>query len=207
MAITNYSELQTAVGNWLSRSDLTSRIPEFIALAEAGFNRTLRHRQMITTTTLTTVASTATVNLPSDYAEARTVTLQSSPNRVLSYVTPQYGAQLSADGVTAKPTNYSIQGGKIIFFKTPDAAYSVTFEYYQQIPDLATNTTNWLLTAAPDLYVSQTLFEAYTYIRKADNAILWKSKADGILEELDNESERSEWGGGAVETNPDIQVV
>ena len=31
MAITTYSELKTAVGNWLNRDDLTSVIPDFIA--------------------------------------------------------------------------------------------------------------------------------------------------------------------------------
>ena len=46
MAISNYSELQTAVANWLDRDDLTARIPEFIALAEARFNRVLRLRSM-----------------------------------------------------------------------------------------------------------------------------------------------------------------
>jgi hypothetical protein len=207
MAITTNAELNTAVANWLARSDLTARIPEFIVMAESKFNRTLRHRQMITTTTLTTVAGTATVALPSDYAEVRTVTLQSSPDRVLTYVTPQRGASLSRDGVSEKPYNYSIQGSNIIFFKTPDAAYSVTFEYYQQIPDIATNSTNWLLTAASDLYVAQTLVEAYTYIRKPENALLWEAKADKILSQLDNESERSEWGGGAVEAYADVQVV
>jgi hypothetical protein len=48
MAISTYAELQTAAANWLGRADLTSRIPEFVALAEAKFNRTLRIRDMIT---------------------------------------------------------------------------------------------------------------------------------------------------------------
>ena len=42
MAIGTYAELQTAVANWLDRDDLTDRIPEFIALAEAKMNRVLR---------------------------------------------------------------------------------------------------------------------------------------------------------------------
>ena len=46
MAISNYTELKTAVANWLDRDDLTDRIPEFIALAESRFNRLLRIRAM-----------------------------------------------------------------------------------------------------------------------------------------------------------------
>ena len=46
MAINTYGTLQTAVANWLDRDDLSARIPEFISLAEAIFNRTLRIRAM-----------------------------------------------------------------------------------------------------------------------------------------------------------------
>ena len=49
MAINTYSTLQTAVANWLDRNDLTDRVPEFISLAEATFNRVLRLRAMETT--------------------------------------------------------------------------------------------------------------------------------------------------------------
>ncbi len=48
MAISTYAELQTATANWLDRTDLSSRIPEFIDLAEATFNRTIRNHRMIT---------------------------------------------------------------------------------------------------------------------------------------------------------------
>jgi hypothetical protein len=45
MAIGTYSELQTAVANWLGRDDLTDRIPEFIDLAEARLSRALEPRE------------------------------------------------------------------------------------------------------------------------------------------------------------------
>jgi len=57
MAISTFAELKTAAANWLDRSDLTDRIPEFIALAEARFNRILRIRDMETvSTSISTVA-------------------------------------------------------------------------------------------------------------------------------------------------------
>ena len=46
MAIGTYAQLQTAVANWLDRSDLTDRIQEFIDLAAALINRNLRIRAM-----------------------------------------------------------------------------------------------------------------------------------------------------------------
>ena len=35
MSISTYSELKTAVANFLARTDLTDQIPDFIQLAEA----------------------------------------------------------------------------------------------------------------------------------------------------------------------------
>ena len=64
MAISTYSELQTAVANWLDRDDLTARIPEFIVLAEARYNRELRIRGMETIVDISTVAGTRSYALP-----------------------------------------------------------------------------------------------------------------------------------------------
>ena len=45
MAITNYTELKTAVANHLARTDLTTNIPDFITLAEARLSRELETRE------------------------------------------------------------------------------------------------------------------------------------------------------------------
>ena len=46
MALSNYGELKTAIADFLNRDDLDSVIPTFIQLAEAQFNRDIRHWQM-----------------------------------------------------------------------------------------------------------------------------------------------------------------
>ena len=52
MAITNYSELQSAVATWLDRTDLADVMPDFIALGEnyinygGGSGEPLRVREM-----------------------------------------------------------------------------------------------------------------------------------------------------------------
>ena len=47
MAITNYTQLKTAIANWLDRDDLTSKIPDFIFLAEKQIERQVRHYKMV----------------------------------------------------------------------------------------------------------------------------------------------------------------
>lgn len=54
MALTTYSDLQSAVASYLARSDLTSQIPDFIRLAEIRLRRELRIRQMLRSVTTTT---------------------------------------------------------------------------------------------------------------------------------------------------------
>jgi len=73
MAINSYSSLQTAVANWLDRSDLTARIPEFISLAEARINRALRVRIMESVKMISLVGGTKRYPLPSDYLQLRTI--------------------------------------------------------------------------------------------------------------------------------------
>ena len=43
MTFTTYSGLKAEIADFLLRSDLTSAIPSFIRLAEAGIDRDLRH--------------------------------------------------------------------------------------------------------------------------------------------------------------------
>ena len=78
MAIGTYSELQTAVANWLDRSDLSSRIPEFITLSEARINRLLRVRLMETVKVISLISGSKRYPLPSDYLQLRTIQYDAS---------------------------------------------------------------------------------------------------------------------------------
>ena len=72
MAITNYTELKTAVANFLARSDLTDRIPEFIALAEARLSRELESRSQEKRANATLTANDEFVALPTDFVRCGT---------------------------------------------------------------------------------------------------------------------------------------
>ena len=78
MAIGTYSELQTAVANWLDRSDLSDRIPEFIILSEARINRLLRVRLMETVKVISLISGSKRYPLPSDYLQLRTIQYDAS---------------------------------------------------------------------------------------------------------------------------------
>jgi len=179
MAITNYSELQTAVSNWLARSSLTTaQVSEFISLAESLFKRQplprtspnlggVRGNKTRVSGTLT--AGTNSLTLPTDFQEMDSFTLTAAPETVLVFVSPEQLRQYSRAS-TGKPKYFSI-ADVVEFDVTPDSAYAYELTYYPGIPALSvSNTTNWLLTKFPDVYLSASMFWANRYLMSEEAA-------------------------------------
>lgn len=194
MAITTYANLQTALDNWLNRSDLSSRTPEFIALAEAKFNRTLRVREMLTKDDSFTVDSRYE-NLPTNFAGVKQFVVQRTPVVTLDSLTPDRVVhekqRFTSSGI---PIYYSVIGTSFEFLPEPNDSYTATLLYYQRIPDLATNSTNWLLDAHPDLYLWGSLVAAEPYMRNDERLGVWKAQLEQGIAELNRISQREERG-------------
>ena len=201
MAISTYAELQTACANWLSRVDLTSRIPEFIALAEAKIQRALRVRQMEERATAT---ATEWMSLPTDYIEMRNVKLTGSPNVALTLISPGQADELYT-GSSGKPMFYTLQGNQVRLVPAPDAAtYTVEMIYFKKIPALSdTNTTNWLLTDAPDAYLYGTVTEALVMVQDDSRAAGASAAFARVIEDLHSEERRQRWSGSVMRMRPD----
>lgn len=164
MAISNYSDLQSAVANYLHRGDLTGQIPDFISLAEARLNRRLRLRAMENTTTGTTTGQT--ISLPTGFVAAKRIQIALGGSTVpLTYVPPEL-----VSSSTGQPNSYSLIGDSI-YLVPYGSGYSYNLTYYKRFDSLSSG-VNWLITNAPDVYLYGTLVEAATYIK--DDAALTK---------------------------------
>lgn len=202
MAIGTYAELQTAAANWLNRSDLTSRIPEFIALAEAKFNRVIRAPDMVTKDTSFTIDSQYKT-LPTGFLEAIRFSISGTPDRRLEYLTPEKMDE-TRERFTAsqKPGYYSVAGGNFEFLPNPDQSYTGLLLYYQAITGLATTSPNWLLTSHPDIYLFGTLLEAAAYLDDDRRVPLWSSRLQTALDQLRVLNQRKRIGGTPVARAP-----
>lgn len=186
MAIATYSDLQTAVGNWLNRSDLSALIPDFITLAEAKLNADLQNvRSMEVKTTLSTVAGTSTVALPTDLLEVKRLQVLGAANTVLQYRSPDEIAADYAWNQTSQPVVFTVIGGNVELAPIPDGVYSLELTYFQKIPALSnSNTTNWLLTAWPNAYLYAALCAAQPYLMNDERLptfqALYKEAVEGI---------------------------
>lgn len=175
MALATYDDLRSAVADWLARTDLTDRIVDFITLAEARINRELRCREMVTEAIGTTTVQDITI--PTDFVETVKLVLDAATDEPLEY-RPIEDAELRVAGsTTGQPVMFSVLGQYIRLYPSPDAEYTYTLNYYATVPSLSdSNTSNWLLTKAPDLYLFGALVEASPFLLDDGRVGLWEGK-------------------------------
>ena len=199
MAISNYTELQTAVANWLDRDDLTARIPEFIALAEARFNRVLRLRSMETKQTASTAAAQRNYALPTNYIQMRNFQLNTSPLTTLSYVTPEIYDRLWGGSSGGTPKFYTILADEISLGPIPGSVITMEMLFYKKFENLSGSVaTNWLITNAPDIYLYGTMLEAEPFIMNDERVQLWAAALERGVSDLQEQDNKDRHSGSAL---------
>jgi len=199
MAISTYAELQTAVANWLDRDDLTDRIPEFISLAEARFNRVLRLRSMETKQTASTVAAQRNYALPADYIQMRNFQINTSPITTLSYVTPEIYDRLWGGSSNGTPKFYTILADEISLGPIPASVMTLEMLFYKRFTNLSTSSVrNWLLTYAPDVYLYASMLEAEPFIMNDTRVPLWSQALDRAVSDLQEQDNKDRHSGSAL---------
>jgi hypothetical protein len=180
MAITTYSELQSAVADWLNRSDLTARIPDFITLAETRINRDLRAREQ-------QVIATANVDtpffaIPGDFLEFKSFRIADTGGNAfeLMLATPeQISEALTESSVSSTPQFVTIIGDQFQLWPAPDQMYVGSLAYVRKVPALSDAApTNWLLTDAPDVYLYGSLMSAGPFLRDNEALVTFKTLFD-----------------------------
>jgi hypothetical protein len=207
VSITTYTELQTAVTEYLARDQdttLIARIPTFIQLAEAKFNRSLFVRQMEqrSTAVVDTVSTEPEfISLPSDFQSMRRVRLSSvtgKPCLEFKSGTQMDEFRFGTSNVTGQPRYFTIFGDEIELAPTPDDDYTIEMVYRKNVPALADNDPNWLLTLAPDLYLYGALLESAPYIKEDGRIQTWALGLSTALDGLNNLGLTSTFNAGPM---------
>ena len=199
MAISTYSELVTAIENWSDRTDLASRIPEFIALAEAKFNRKLRLYRMEAIDTGTLSAATDTISFPADMAALSKVQINSSATYILEQMSKELLIRKYPSSGTGIPSAFTINGNQIEVKPIADGDYTYELTYFQKIPALsASNTTNWLLSLYPDAYLYGALLELSPYLKDSEETQVWATLYRFVVEEITASDNRDRYSGGSL---------
>lgn len=199
MAITTYAELQSAVSNWLDRTDLSDRAPEFIALAEAAMKRDVRHYSMEAREALTIDGRYE--DLPSDWVETIRVEISKSSGITrIDLASRDEMLQMRTNTTqAAAPCYYAHVAGQLEFYPTPDQAYTGEIVYYQAIPSLSdAATSNWLLVAAPDAYLYGALMQSAPFLVEDERLITWNQLYQTAIASLNADSRQATHSGSGL---------
>jgi hypothetical protein len=210
MALSNYSELQASLANWLNRSDLTTEIAnDFIVLTEKDFNSKLRIRKQIAQETIT--IDSETENLPSGYLQVRDFyILSGSQKYAMTYMTPPQMDQIRGTNTSGIPRVYTILGDTFRFAPLPDATYTAYINYYKQFDALsASNTTNYILTNHPSIYLYGSLYHAANFLGGIDPQRLqkWEQLYVTALERLERNDREDQFSGSPLQIRGDVTVA
>lgn len=193
MSISNYTELQTAVENWLKNTGISSRVTEFISLAESKINRKLRGLQQQTQLESSYSGSSRTVSYPTGFLEMLDVHAKPASQSDYYYEPVQF---IPADRIWEK--YYSTSGWprwytareNIEFNVAPDVTYTIKYHYLKKW-DIENDSTNWLLTNYPDVYLYGALAEAEPYLWNDERIAIWKSLFIEAVDEVNNLENRT----------------
>lgn len=154
----NYSELKTAIADYLHRTDLTTQIPQFIERAESALFREINIKDLRVSVTGTTTGEYA--DLPADFSEVVNVTC--------IYGSTEYDLDYGSKPINytqTTPTQYTLENNKLrLFGASTGQAYKLY--YTPKMGALSgANTSNWLLANASDLYLYSSSLEAARFMR------------------------------------------
>lgn len=168
--MTTYSQLQTDVAAWLADETLGSKIPGFVRLCEADIRREIRVRAMVTQDSAFAISG-ASASLPSDWVELVSVSrITDTGNATLEFypIEQFYDHRLQSYGA-GYPKIYTIINDSIHVAPSASAGTTLRISYWKAFDALSdTNTTNWLLTNAYDVYLFGTLYHAAIYLQSID---------------------------------------
>jgi len=187
MSISNYGELKTATENWLHRTDLTSRIPEFISIAEAKIANDVRCNAQQTRSTAD--VSTQYFDVPTGYLEIRDIHVNSDPIQPLTYLTPKVLSEKFPSSTTGKPKFYTIHGDEIEVKPVPSTTYEIEINYIKRFTAFSDDADyNWLLTNQPHIYLYAALISANEYTEDTEQLTKYQTLYNNAINTL-NKSE------------------
>lgn len=193
--ITDYASLKANVADFLNRSDLTTAISTFVQLAERKFMRDRRYRKL---TALSASIADDSYDMPSDFHSVESWYHDGSTyfGPILVVGAEQLGHLKAQYGQTGVPAYAAVVDGVARFAPEPDDTYATEMMYWRIPTALSdSNTTNWLLTSHPDIYLYGALLEAEPYLKNDARIMVWRDALERAAEELHLATAQAQTGG------------
>lgn len=188
MSLGTYAELQSAVRTELANIGTAAlsaeAIEDAIARAEAKINRRARFREMETLATVSYTSASRFVALPSGFLELIGMRIKGATEADTKYVDVRYTdpGRIHEYYDTTMPWRYTLRD-QIEIAQAAENNKTLSIHYLKRW-DIASDSTNWLLTNFPDVYLYGACAECEMHLSSDARVPMWKALFDSSIEEL-----------------------
>jgi len=200
MALNTYTALKASIADFLNRDDLTAVIPDFITLAEAQINRDVRHWKMEARSSGQQSSGDEYMQIPADWVETIRLHLTGTGTTVVNLVSRDSMAdkRSAQEDTTGTPIMYTHADGQFQLYPTPSTDTDFELLYFQKIPSLSSNSDNWLLLEAPDVYLYGALLHSAPYLAEDQRVAVWAQMYSASVQRLNEVSEDARFSGSGL---------
>lgn len=184
--IASYTTLETAVADYLAKSNLTTFIPNFIQNWEEKFYRQPKNFGRWMESALNLTISSSVIAVPADYLGLKYAYINGSPSSRLDRVSlnQMYGTY-PRGGDTGLPRWIARDTTNFVFGPAPDSDYNIRGVYWAK-PTLmrsfaADAAAHWIIVNAPDLALYGALIEAQPFLMNDKRIPTWQAFYDTAL--------------------------
>jgi len=197
MALDTYANLSTAIGTWEDRTFTTAETDEFILLAEANANRKLASDFRRRTTATINTDATGLGTLPTGFVGLTSLVRDVLGSVPLKQVSWDALIERNPYETSADATVFAIRGTSLQVAEITDDNFLAVFS--GSVTALSgSNTTNWLLTLAPDYYLTYGQACAAAKFKSYQEAAILRAAANDILDEIVSQGNVAEYGSAEM---------
>jgi hypothetical protein len=197
MALDSFSNIKAAIKARSKRNDVTdSDLNDYIAQCEAEFYNNsaepIRIRAMEARATASTSTSSRFLELPVNFLQMRALHIVAdSGNKDVTFMAPE---QMSVPNVSGIPRYFTVTS-QIELDKPSDSVYTIEMQYLRKITGLDdTNTTNEILTQAPNIYLYGGLWALFEDYQEFDVAQYYYQRFIGAIRGLNRTDKNGRYG-------------
>lgn len=174
--ITNYTTLQTAVGDYLARSDLTSYLPNFVQNWEERFYRESQNWASWMESALSVTITSNLAAVPADYLGLKVAYVGSTSGPLERVSLSQLYARFPRGGASGGTARFIARDGANFRFGPEVVSGTLAGTYYAKPATLRVDADgiNWLITNAPDLCLYGSLLEAEPFLKNDVRIDVWQ---------------------------------
>lgn len=168
MPLGNFAELKASVADWLHRADLTTRIPDFIALAEARISHDIGDITLLLSEgQIVTIAGQRKYLAPAGFIRLNYAHRREPASTPMQIVSPRALAEKYAfEQYNSIPDMIAFDGVNFVLHPTPNGAFTIDYTMQDRVTPLSDAApTNVVLTRFPGLYLWGACHEAAVFIR------------------------------------------